>query len=62
MNGDRVYWEVDENGEMTVSTIDKKSIGKNISTKAVGSSEREDVTKYYKYTEGMHENTSERNA
>jgi hypothetical protein len=52
VNGDRVYWDVDEDGEMTVSSIDKWSIGKYISTKAVGSNDREDLTKYYKFPEG----------
>ena len=52
VNGDRVYWEVDGDGEMTVTGFSKSSIGKRISTKAVGSNYREDLTKYYKYREG----------
>lgn len=31
---------------------EKSSIGFNISTKAVGSSDREDITSHYKHTEG----------
>jgi hypothetical protein len=52
VNGDRVYWDVDENGEMTAFFIDKWSIGKCISTKAVGSNVREDITKNYKFDDG----------
>ncbi|XP_031574410.1 protein-glutamine gamma-glutamyltransferase K-like [Actinia tenebrosa] len=59
VNGDKVYWDVDEDGEMTVSYIDKRSIGKYISTKAVGSNDREDLTKYYKFPE---ESSQEREA
>ncbi|XP_031574152.1 protein-glutamine gamma-glutamyltransferase K-like [Actinia tenebrosa] len=54
VNGDRVYWQVDAEGEMSVSVIDKKSIGKSISTKAVGTNEREDLTNMYKFPEGNH--------
>ncbi|EDO43696.1 predicted protein, partial [Nematostella vectensis] len=54
VNGDRVYWDVHSDGEMEVYRIDKQSIGKNISTKAVGSDEREDITHLYKFPEGDH--------
>ena len=52
VNGDRVFWEVGENGSMKVIRIDKKCIGKMISTKAVGSDDRDDVTHQYKHPEG----------
>jgi hypothetical protein len=52
VNGDKVYWQVDVDGEMTVTYIDKNCVGKCISTKAVGSNEREDITNTYKFTEG----------
>ena len=57
VNGDRVYWTVErDTGEMEVAVIDKRSIGKSISTKAVGSNDREDLTYEYKYKEGINEN------
>ncbi|XP_078360108.1 coagulation factor XIII A chain-like isoform X2 [Oculina patagonica] len=52
VNGDRVFWEVEENGEMNVIRVDKKCIGKMISTKAVGSDQRDDITHEYKHPEG----------
>ncbi|KAK3724553.1 hypothetical protein QZH41_019598 [Actinostola sp. cb2023] len=55
VNGDKVYWSVDITGEMSVTYIDKKSVGKFISTKAVGSNERDDITKNYKFDEGSAE-------
>ena len=53
VNGDRVYWEVNKNGHFEVLSISEKSIGKYISTKAVGSYKREDLTRNYKYPEGI---------
>lgn len=52
VNGDRVFWEVEENGPMKVIRVDKKCIGKLISTKAVGSDKRDDITHEYKHPEG----------
>ncbi|KAK3731531.1 hypothetical protein QZH41_002014 [Actinostola sp. cb2023] len=53
VNGDRVYWEVDETtGDMEVIRIEECAVGKNISTKAVGSNAREDLTQYYKHMDG----------
>ena len=54
VNGDRIYWEVDETtGDMEVIRIEECAVGKNISTKAVGSNAREDLTQYYKHMDGM---------
>lgn len=53
VNGDRVFWEVEENGPMKPIRVDKKCIGKLISTKAVGSDDREDITHEYKHPEGI---------
>ena len=53
VNGDRVFWEVEENGPMKPICADKKCIGKLISTKAVGSDYREDITHEYKHSEGI---------
>ena len=46
---------MNENGEVT-GLVKRKSryVGKNISTKAVATDEREDVTSEYKYTEGKY--------
>ena len=52
VNGDRVWWKVEKNGDMAVEWVDKSCIGKKISTKAVGSEEREDITHLYKYEDG----------
>ncbi|XP_073239325.1 coagulation factor XIII A chain-like [Porites lutea] len=52
VNGDRVFWEVEEDGPMKPIRVDKKCIGKLISTKAVGSDDREDITHEYKHPEG----------
>ena len=54
VNGDRVFWEVEENGPMKVIHVDTKFVGKMISTKAVGRNvmTREDITNQYKHPEG----------
>ncbi|XP_022782995.1 coagulation factor XIII A chain-like isoform X1 [Stylophora pistillata] len=52
VNGDRVFWEVAERGSMKVIRVDKKCIGKMISTKAEGSDDRDDITHQYKHPEG----------
>lgn len=52
MNSDKVNWVV-KNGKVTkFAGILKRDVGKNISTKAVGSFAMEDVTHEYKYSEG----------
>ena len=53
VNGDRVFWEVKEDGSMDVIGVDKKCIGKMIITKAVGKNDREDITNNYKHSEGI---------
>ena len=45
------FLQVDKNGDMKVISIDTHSVGKNISTKAVGSNHRTDLTLAYKYPE-----------
>ncbi|XP_041375414.1 protein-glutamine gamma-glutamyltransferase K-like [Gigantopelta aegis] len=52
VNADRVYWSVMPDGELVNVYIDKGAVGKNISTKAAGVSDREDVTSRYKFSEG----------
>jgi len=51
VNGDRVHWKVDKKGDMKVISIDTHSVGRSISTKAVGSNRRNDLTLAYKYPE-----------
>lgn len=53
VNGDRVYWDVNtEDGSMKPTNVSKNIIGSFISTKAVGSHSRDDITQEYKYPEG----------
>lgn len=60
VNADRLTWKVDKTGEVTgLVRRETRHIGRNISTKAVGSDEREDVTLEYKYPEAS---TEEREA
>ncbi|KAM4691830.1 protein-glutamine gamma-glutamyltransferase E-like [Rhinophrynus dorsalis] len=52
VNSDRVAWICHEDGRKEIAHSDTKSVGKSISTKAVGSNARVDVTHNYKYPEG----------
>lgn len=52
VNGDIVEWVKEKSGEMVPVWVEESDVGFNISTKAVGSSDREDVTNHYKYKEG----------
>ncbi|XP_078687728.1 coagulation factor XIII A chain-like isoform X1 [Branchiostoma floridae x Branchiostoma belcheri] len=52
VNADRVSWQVDRRRNLTKTGTYKNAIGHRISTKAVGSNDREDVTENYKYPEG----------
>ncbi|KAK3799550.1 hypothetical protein RRG08_019350 [Elysia crispata] len=55
VNGDKVAWRVSEDGDMEIIDIDAYAVGKNISTKAVGSNLRHDLTGDYKYPDGSPE-------
>ncbi|XP_047396656.1 protein-glutamine gamma-glutamyltransferase E [Sciurus carolinensis] len=56
VNADRITWIYDTaNGSQKQNSLDTRSIGKYISTKAVGSNSRMDVTDKYKYPEGSKE-------
>uniref|UniRef100_A0A3Q1EZK0 Transglutaminase-like domain-containing protein n=1 Tax=Acanthochromis polyacanthus TaxID=80966 RepID=A0A3Q1EZK0_9TELE len=50
VNADYIVWR---SGEKIQCKCDTKKVGKHISTKAVGSSERLDITNTYKYKEGI---------
>ncbi|KAL8619445.1 hypothetical protein ACOMHN_011796 [Nucella lapillus] len=52
VNGDKVFWRTNEDGEQEVAYIDSRAVGKNITTKSIGCPLREDVTLAYKYPEG----------
>ncbi|XP_014903761.1 protein-glutamine gamma-glutamyltransferase E-like [Poecilia latipinna] len=52
VNADVVSWLVKRDGSKVEMFSDTKSVGQHISTKAVGSNERVDITNTYKHTEG----------
>ncbi|XP_050089288.1 annulin-like isoform X2 [Anopheles aquasalis] len=54
VNANKIYWSIDNEHQTAPMPllVDTKSIGKNISTKAIGSNTREDITHQYKYEEG----------
>ncbi|XP_012521267.1 PREDICTED: protein-glutamine gamma-glutamyltransferase E [Propithecus coquereli] len=53
VNADRINWIQDSStGTPKKNSVDTRSVGKYISTKAVGSYSRMDVTEKYKYPEG----------
>ncbi len=58
MNSDRIYWQKKPDGSLSPVHVEKSSIGHHISTKAVGSDARVDITHFYKYPEGNKTNTS----
>lgn len=55
VNSDKVYWQRTADGTFTPVHIKKNAIGHCISTKAVGSDEREDITHLYKHAEDSEE-------
>ncbi|XP_067389262.1 protein-glutamine gamma-glutamyltransferase K [Emydura macquarii macquarii] len=52
VNSDKVYWQRQADGTYKIVYVEEKAIGHLISTKAVGSHERHDVTEIYKHPEG----------
>nr|XP_056719345.1 protein-glutamine gamma-glutamyltransferase K [Euleptes europaea] len=55
VNSDKVYWQRQSDGSFKIVYVEEKAIGHLISTKAVGSERREDVTSLYKHPEGSEE-------
>ncbi|KAG2463203.1 TGM1 glutamyltransferase, partial [Polypterus senegalus] len=55
VNSDKIYWQQGPDGKFNKVYIEKKAVGRFISTKAVGSDEREDITEVYKHPEGSDE-------
>uniref|UniRef100_UPI00358FA8DA protein-glutamine gamma-glutamyltransferase K-like n=1 Tax=Myxine glutinosa TaxID=7769 RepID=UPI00358FA8DA len=52
VNSDRIYWMQQDFGHFTQLNVEERVVGQYISTKAVGSDERNDITHHYKYKEG----------
>lgn len=52
VNSDKIYWQKNADGTFTQIYSEKKIVGISISTKAVGSNERSDITHLYKHPEG----------
>uniref|UniRef100_A0A8C7NEE6 Protein-glutamine gamma-glutamyltransferase K n=1 Tax=Oncorhynchus mykiss TaxID=8022 RepID=A0A8C7NEE6_ONCMY len=55
VNSDKIYWQRNLDGTFTQIHSEKKAVGHFISTKAVGSDERADITHLYKHTEESEE-------
>ncbi|XP_029939466.1 protein-glutamine gamma-glutamyltransferase K-like [Salarias fasciatus] len=52
VNSDKIYWQRNADGTFSQIYSEKKVVGHFISTKAVGSDERNDITSLYKQAEG----------
>lgn len=59
VNADVRYYIVNSDNTQTLVDVDTTHVGQQMSTKAIGSNSRHDVTDQYKFTEGS---TSERSA
>ncbi|KAK2907605.1 protein-glutamine gamma-glutamyltransferase K-like isoform X2 [Channa argus] len=55
VNSDKIYWQRNANETFSQIYNEKNTVGHCISTKAVGSDERNDITNLYKYPEGTEE-------
>ncbi|KAM9349409.1 protein-glutamine gamma-glutamyltransferase K [Symphorus nematophorus] len=55
VNSDKIYWQRNPDGTFSQIHSEKKAVGHFISTKAVGSEERADITHLYKHQEGSEE-------
>lgn len=55
VNSDKIYWQRNLDGTFSKIHSEKKAVGHCISTKAVGSEERADITHLYKHQEGSEE-------
>lgn len=56
MNSDKVFWQRKADGTFTQVKVKKQAVGHCISTKAVSSDDREDITHLYKHPEGKNKN------
>ncbi|XP_064190247.1 protein-glutamine gamma-glutamyltransferase K-like isoform X1 [Anguilla rostrata] len=55
VNSDKIFWQRKADGTFTQIHMEKKVVGHCISTKAVGSNMRQDITHLYKHAEGTDE-------
>ncbi|XP_072219262.1 protein-glutamine gamma-glutamyltransferase K [Leuresthes tenuis] len=55
VNSDKIYWQKNLDGTFSQIHSEKKAVGHYISTKAIGSEKREDITHLYKHQEGSEE-------
>ncbi|KAM4556781.1 protein-glutamine gamma-glutamyltransferase K [Fundulus diaphanus] len=55
VNSDKIYWQRNLDGTFSQVYSEKKAVGHCISTKAVGSDERDDITHLYKHPEESEE-------
>ncbi|XP_068449134.1 protein-glutamine gamma-glutamyltransferase K-like [Clinocottus analis] len=55
VNSDKIYWQRNIDGTFNQIYSEKKCVGISISTKAVGTDERSDITELYKHSEGLEE-------
>lgn len=55
VNSDKIYWQRNLDGSFSQIHSEKKAVGHHISTKAVGSDERADITHLYKHLEDSEE-------
>uniref|UniRef100_A0AAY4CQF8 Protein-glutamine gamma-glutamyltransferase K n=1 Tax=Denticeps clupeoides TaxID=299321 RepID=A0AAY4CQF8_9TELE len=55
VNSDKIYWQRKPDGTFTQIHMEKNVVGRCISTKAVGSEQRADITHLYKHPEGSEE-------
>uniref|UniRef100_A0A3B3C300 Protein-glutamine gamma-glutamyltransferase K n=1 Tax=Oryzias melastigma TaxID=30732 RepID=A0A3B3C300_ORYME len=55
VNSDKIYWQKNADGTFSKIYSEKNVVGHSISTKAVGSDERDDITYMYKHAEGSEE-------
>ncbi|KAM8874912.1 protein-glutamine gamma-glutamyltransferase K-like isoform 1-T4 [Spinachia spinachia] len=55
VNSDKIYWQRKADGTFSRIYSEKNLVGHFISTKAVGTDERHDITALYKHTEGLEE-------
>ncbi|XP_041647720.1 protein-glutamine gamma-glutamyltransferase K-like [Cheilinus undulatus] len=55
VNSDKIYWQRNVDGTFSMIYSEKKKVGHYISTKAVGSDDRMDITHLYKHPEGSEE-------
>ncbi|MEQ2186142.1 hypothetical protein GOODEAATRI_025611 [Goodea atripinnis] len=55
VNSDKIYWQKSKDGTFSQVYNEKNAVGHSISTKAVGSDERNDITHLYKHPEGSEE-------